>query len=164
MVDLEAIWQVIEAARKLLKEQGSPQWQNGQGPQKEEMKSSIEAGDCWVMTDREALCACGVLTEGVDPVYTAITEGTWQGTGPYLAIHRFAVAPDKRGKGVAKLFLKGLVKEGRKIGYHDLRIDTYPENHGMIRVIESCGFSYRGRVYFPVPDGERVAFQLIHPK
>lgn len=159
--DLAIIMEIIESGRKSLKEQGLPQWQNGYGPTAESMTKMIREGNCYLAIEGEVTLGVGCLIPGVDDVYTAIIEGAWQEAGDYIAIHRFAVATNASGKGLGRHFLQALVMEAKQLGYRDVRIDTYPTNQGMIRVIESCGFTYRGRVHFPIPHGERVAYQLI---
>ncbi|MDT2757070.1 GNAT family N-acetyltransferase [Enterococcus asini] len=159
--DLSKVMEIIESGRTALHKQRLPQWQNGQGPDEMSMGQLIEEKSCFLaIIDQEAV-AVGCLIPGVDEVYTAITNGTWVETGPYLSIHRFAVLSGNAGRGIGRRFLMSLVNEGVKMGYHDFRIDTHPDNQGMIRVIQSCGFVYRGEVQFPIPHGERVAFQLI---
>lgn len=161
IAELPQVMTIIEGARQVLKEAGSPQWQNGYGPDEGSLLNSIKQGVCYVADIAGGLVATACLIPGVDPVYTAIQEGQWQGSEPYLSIHRLAVAKDCGGKGIGKQFLPALVTIGKELGFQDLRIDTYPENQRMIRVIEDAGFTYRGRVYFPIPDGERVAYQIV---
>ena len=161
--ELPIIMDIIEAAREHLKAAGSPQWQDGYGPDEESMEQAIHQQICWVGLLDGHTVAVACLVSGEDPVYTAIQEGSWLTTDSdqYVSIHRFAVSSDFAGQGIATRFLEALKVEALKVGYRDLRIDTYPKNYGMIRVIEKNGFQYRGKVYFPIPNGERVAFQLI---
>lgn len=100
------------------------------------------------------------LITGVDPVYTAIA-GDWQGFGPYLSLHRVAISGSHRGQGLAGKLLQAAVKEGSLLGYHDFRIDTYPLNERMEKTIFAAGFTYRGMIEFPIPNGTRKAYQLL---
>lgn len=160
--DLSKIMTIIDGAKRQLAEYGSPQWQNGFGPNEESMKKAIEEGSCYIAFQKETIIAVACLMTGVDEVYTNIREGQWQEEfDDYLSIHRFAVAREMTGKGIGQSFLAELVKTAKNLGYCDIRIDTYPKNLGMIKIIEKCEFVYRGNVYFPIPDGERVAYQKI---
>lgn len=162
--DLPIIMKIIESARIRLKADGSPQWQDGYGPNEASMCAAIQQGVCRVGLLASQLVAVACLIPGIDDVYTAIENGQWADNSDnerYLSIHRFAVFSDFSGQGVATSFLEALKTEAFHHGYRDLRIDTYPKNQAMIRVIEKNGFEYRGMVYFPIPDGERVAFQMV---
>lgn len=161
--DLTPVMEIIESGRLALQKQGLPQWQNGQGPSAESMAKMIQEGQCYLGLVDDVPVAVGCLIPGVDAVYTAITEGAWLEEGDYLSIHRFAVATSAAGKGLGRRFLSALVEESKRQGFRDIRIDTYPTNLGMRRVIENCGFIYRGKVHFPIPHGERVAYQLVFP-
>lgn len=161
--DLSEIMAIIDSGKKALKAQGLPQWQNGYGPTTESMRQMVQDGTCYLAVTDEII-GVGCLVPGVDEVYTAITEGHWEEAGEYVSIHRFAIATSASGKGAGRGFLNALVAKAKQLGYRDIRIDTYPDNHGMIRVIETCGFTYRGRVHFPIPHGERVAYQLLATK
>jgi RimJ/RimL family protein N-acetyltransferase len=66
-----------------------------------------------------------------------------------------------RGKGQAKAFMDELVAEALREGFHDIRVDTHEGNKIMQRVILNAGFTYRGKVRFDIPDGERLAYQLL---
>lgn len=163
LADLSAILEIIESARAYLKEQGSPQWQNGYGPDEATLKGDITAGYLWVAAVEDTVVGTASLIPGIDPVYTAIADGSWTGdaTGEYLSIHRFAVGGDRRGQGIGRQFLQALTEHCFEQGIGDVRIDTYPENRPMIKVILDSGFTYRGIVHFPIPDGERNAYQRL---
>ncbi len=156
--DLPALMTIIDEAIQLLKSQGSPQWQHGYGPSIEKITQDIQMQTLYVLAEQEIL-ALGALIPGVDPVYTAIEEGSWEGTGPYLSIHRVAVSQKAAGRGLAKQLLRSLIEESRQQGITDVRIDTHEQNQGMQKAILSTGFIYRGSVHFPIPDGKRRAYQ-----
>ena len=105
------------------------------------------------------------LVEGVDESYTNITQGQWDSTCErYLSIHRVAVSSSVRGMGLARQMMEHLIAAARRLGYRDIRIDTYHRNQIMERVILGAGFLWRGMVLLPIPNGERKAFQLVLPE
>ncbi|EOT28859.1 GNAT family N-acetyltransferase [Enterococcus saccharolyticus] len=157
--DLPSLMSIINDAIQVLHEQGSPQWQNGYGPNEEKLRKDIEAKTMYVL-EESTILALGALIPGIDPVYTAI-EGTWEGGSSYMSIHRIAVAKQASGKGLAKTLLQHLVMESQKQGISDVRIDTHALNKGMQKAILDTGFHYRGVVYFPIPDGKRYAYQKM---
>lgn len=162
MADLEVIMGIMAEGIATLKQQQSPQWQDGYGPNHEKIKKDIEMNACYLfVTDQDEVVATAALIQGTDPVYTAIQDGSWQGEGPYVAIHRVAVAKNQRGKKQATLFLSFLLEKAKALGFSDVRIDTHRLNQPMQKAILANHFIYRGTVFFPIPNGERLAYQRI---
>lgn len=159
--NIKAIMEVFQQGIEYIGKQGSPQWQNGYGPQESQIKRDIQNQQLYLLWDQnnQKIVAIAALIEGIDPVYTAI-EGTWQGGDKYISIHRFVVALEYMGKGMAKYFLKLLITQCQKLDYQDIRIDTHEMNIGMQKAILANDFTYCGKVVFPIPFGERLAYQL----
>jgi len=165
MTDLESILSIVEEARAFLQEQGSPQWQDGFGPNREMIEEDILRQEGYVFLLDNEMFGYAALVEGEDESYSNITQGGWDSTHPrYAAIHRVAVSAKVRGKGLARQMMEHLVAKARSMGYRDIRIDTYPRNHIMERVILGAGFTWRGMIQLPIPNGERKAYQLILPE
>ena len=158
--DLSDILPIYESAIQLLAKQSSTQWQDGYGPTKENIQVNILNQELYLLINDSQIVALGTLQAGVDPVYSAII-GQWKGTNNYLSIHRISVNPLVRQKGYAKKLLQALILQGRKLGYHDFRIDTHRLNKGMQKAILDTGFQFCGEIYFPIPDGHRYAYQLF---
>ncbi|MDH6364041.1 GNAT superfamily N-acetyltransferase [Enterococcus sp. PF1-24] len=162
LADLAKMEEIIQSATAFLAEQGSPQWQNGYGPNVTDLQLDIQRGESYVLILDGQVVGVSALVTGVDPIYTAITEGTWDETyKEYLSIHRIAFDLSIRGQGLAKTFLQLLITVGRQLGYHDIRIDTYPRNALMEKAIYASGFTYQGMVKFNIPEGERKAYQVV---
>lgn len=161
--DLPEIMYLVSQGIQSLKKQGSPQWQDGYGPTEQQIEQDITNGAGYILED-EQVAAYASLIEGVDPVYTAIEQGEWVGRQPYVSIHRVVVNTQLTGKGLARKMLVHLICTSQQLGFYDLRIDTYPLNTGMQKAIKNTGFTYRGKVNFPIPYGNRWAYQyLINP-
>lgn len=165
--DLKAVLEIIDRAVAFLAEQGSPQWQNGQNPSYEQLLADIQGGHGYVLTFDDKLVGYASLIPGPDAVYTAISEGAWLklpaevAEQNFLAIHRVAISNEVRGQGLAQTFMADLLTAAKNLGYHDVRIDTYPRNLIMQKVIKRAGFTYQGMIYFNFADGERYAYQQL---
>lgn len=158
--DTDDIMVVIEEARESIGRLGIDQWQYGY-PNREVVLRDIEAGISYVVRDRDsgALCGTFVAIDSGDPTYDRIFEGAWLTEGPYIALHRFCVAKDARGKGVSDCIIEYLKKYCAGHGIASLRIDTHHGNYPMIRMLERTGFTRCGVVY--LKNGEhRVAYEL----
>ncbi|GMA09458.1 N-acetyltransferase [Tetragenococcus halophilus subsp. flandriensis] len=158
--DIAQIMTLIAQGVDSLRKQGSPQWQDGYEPSRQQVEQDIKAGAGYVLED-EKVVAYAALIKGTDPVYTAIKEGGWLGEGPYVSIHRVVVDKHKTGKGLAQKLLRHLIAVSQQLGYRDIRIDTYHLNIGMQKAIINAGFVYRGKVHFPIPYGDRWAYQYL---
>jgi len=156
--DLSTIMAIIADGIHALAQQQSPQWQNGHGPSEEQFLADILHGWTYVL-EEETIVAVASIIPGIDPVYEAI-DGRWlTPTDSYVSIHRFAVKSATANKGLGKRFLANLVAQCVTDGITDIRIDTHRLNIGMQKVALACGFVYCGEVVFPIPDGERLAYQ-----
>lgn len=158
--DISAIGVIINEAKQYLKEQGSPQWQNGHEPHEAVIRKDISKKASYVLTLKGEIVGTIALIAEKDPSYEAI-EGKWQGTGPYVALHHAAISQTHRSRGLGKHLLSLAINQAKTLGYKDIRIDTYPANQPMLHLIEKLGFTYCGMIYFPFEHGERKAFQLI---
>ena len=164
--DLSEIWEIIGQGQAFLKSQGLSQWQGNSALKVSDIENDIGKGEGYVFVDGEIIRGYGSLVGGIDPVYTAITEGQWENNGnqAYVSIHRIALGAAIRGKGLGKIFMTMIVDEARNLGYADIRIDTHSGNMIMQKIIDGLGFSYCGMVEFPFFDGRRKAYQMLNKK
>jgi GNAT superfamily N-acetyltransferase len=159
--DLDEIEQALENGREFLYERGLPQWQDGHGPTRQMAESDIKKGEGYVLTLDDNPVGYSALVPGVDEYYTAI-DGAWdESYSEYISIHRVAIKKARRGHGLSKIFMNGLIEAARELGFRDIRIDTHPGNDIMINLIQRSGFMYRGMINFPFPNGERRAYQIL---
>lgn len=162
MEDSAAIMRVLNDGIAYLKAQGSPQWQDGHGPTLEIVKHDIEQDYAHVLIYSGKVVGYGALVPGPEQAYEDITEGNWEGrSDKYVAIHRIAVDMNIRGQGLSKILFHDLIVLARHMDYTDLRVDTYPKNEIMQKVILNAGFEYRGMIHFEFEHGERKAYQLL---
>lgn len=162
LTDLDDIETILQDARLFLHAQGLQQWQNRYGPGRTEAERDIGIREGYVFVVDGAISGYAALISGVDEAYTQIYDGYWNNRyNSYLSIHRVALSSALRGKGCAHLFFDGLLQAARQLQYHDIRIDTHPQNKIMQKVILREGFHYAGMIVFPIPDGERKAYQLL---
>jgi len=159
--DLEKIQAIFESGRGYLAAQGLPQWQNGYGPTGPDAALEIEADRGYVLLVGGVVSGYASLIPGPDGS-PPLTEGEWDTShSRYAALHRVALDRAVRGRGLAAVFMREIIQRARDLGYQDIRIDTHPENKIMQRVILKVGFTYRGIMHLPIPEGERFAYQLL---
>ena len=181
--DLPRIAEIIRQAQAQMRAAGSDQWQNGY-PAPADIARDIAAGTGYVLCltpggacddDGEADvdmtapgdgAACGgeVIAYGAasfdgEAAYEAIEQGRWLTEGPYVVLHRLAVADGAKRRGVAGRFMRQVEALAREKGVGSFRVDTNFDNRYMLRLVERRGFVYCGKVRYG--SGERLAFEKV---
>lgn len=154
--DVEVVMSFITAAKKQFKDLGIDQWQKTY-PNDQSIEEDIASSHAYVCTKDNQVIAYFYFNQEEDPYYKQITDGQWLNDNPYYVVHRFVVDPNRRNQEVAQWILQQCIKMCLDLNIHDIRIDTHPDNKGMLMLIEKCGYHYCGKVY--VADGLRLAFQ-----
>ncbi len=158
--DIEGIAALYDAARRYFAGAGIPQWQVG-GPDEITAFADVEDGICYVVVSPEGrLEGTFVLDFSGEPAYERLFEGAWSTEGEYAALHRVAVAPECKGRGIGGEMIAFAEARCRDAGVEALRGDTHEKNAAMRRMLEKNGFVACGRVRYPVA-GERIAYEKI---
>lgn len=164
MHDLPAISKVIAEAKALLKEAGSPQWQDGH-PTRENLINDITHHQSWALIVNDQVAGVATLVPGPEKSYQKITGGAWHNDNDhYLTIHRVAISNAFRGHHLSSFLFSNLLTIGLERGYSDFRIDTHRKNQAMQKIAQNFGFKYRGIIQVDDKlDPERLAFELNLP-
>ena len=155
--EIDQCFEILNSARAFQREQGFVQWPDGYPP-RSAIEEDVHSGKGYVVkVDGQIACYMCIGLDG-DPAYPAI-KGAWHSDLPYVVIHRLAMAPQFRNKGLSTRVF-ALIEEfckGAKIS--NLRIDTDEKNLRMRYVLEKNGFSYCGTVI--QGGGDRFAFDKL---
>ncbi len=143
--DLSAIKGLICGAKKHLKQQGIPQWQDG-FPDTAILKEDISLSRARLLSYGGANLGYCCLEFSGEKDYEEITQGAWSTPLPYAAIHRVALSKKSRGTGISHTLFALAAEECKKAGFQSLRIDTHPENKKMQRALSAAGFTRVGCV------------------
>ncbi len=151
------IMEIVEQARLLLRQSGSPQWQNGY-PQAADIENDCRRSAAYVMVDGDEVVAYGAVIFTGEEAYDAI-EGRWLSDRPYVVLHRLAVAQPQRGRGVATRFFEAVAQLAAERGVESFRVDTHEMNGIMRHILQKLGFAYCGTVWY---DGSpRMAYERM---
>jgi len=160
--DTDIAVNIIEDARKYLGSQGLPQWQDGHGPNRSVLEEDARRSLGYVLEEDGVIRGYAAMQAEVHEPYERLTNGTWEGNhDSYIVIHRVALDPAVRGRGLAVQLLTMLTQEALRLGYRDIRVDTHAGNVIMHKAITRAGFVQRGDIMMNIPNGERVAYQLL---
>lgn len=159
--DLPVVMRIFDQAKRFLKENKIPQWQDGT-PNEETFSEDIKSQELFLLVNDSDILGIAALKLGPDPFYDEIREGEWLSDAPYYVIHRFAMAQEARGKQLSETFIQKMLEIVKHQSIAHVRIDTHPRNMAMQRVIEKVGFQYCGIVDVTLEqsDPTRKAYEL----
>ena len=152
--DMAAIMQVMDAAKKIMRQSGNMrQWGEGY-PSEAVIMSDIEKGGGFVIEDGGNVVGYFAFLPSPEPTYQEIYYGNWlDDEKPYHVIHRIASLPDAHGI-FSSIMNFCFARES------NIRIDTHRDNAIMQHNIEKHGFAYCGIIYLASGD-ERLAYQKL---
>ena len=159
--DFPAVWMLLHGSALIMVERGRRQWDEHY-PTKTSIENDIVLCQGYVLVlDGEVVAYQAVSLTG-EPAYDQL-KGKWLSQGGYATVHRMAVSPSRRGRGLSKLLMSYAEQTTLAAGFNSLRIDTNYDNVEMLSLIGRCGFTECGTVQYE-HNGvmvERIAFEKI---
>lgn len=154
--DAAAAWRILDAARRRMLDAGKRQWSMTY-PSQANVGADIASDAAMVAVDQggEIVGYCCAPLTG-EPAYDALDE-EWITGGPYLTVHRLAVAPSALRRGVARAMMRLLEGYARDCAMRSIRVDTNYDNDAMLSMLASLGYARCGTVRYP--SGERITFE-----
>jgi len=129
--DLDAVMEIVDAARSIMRASGNMRQWTGGYPDKTVMTADIRRGVCYGCEDGGKLSAVFSMIPGPDPTYADIYGGAWLNEEPYLVVHRIASLPECHGVMDAML----------NFCYR------HCDNSIMRHCLQKAGFAYCGIIY-----------------
>ena len=153
--DITDITQVMEAAKKIMRQSGNlHQWADGY-PSEAVIISDMEKHGGFVLEETGRIVGYFAFLPSPEPTYSKLYNGKWlDDVQSYHVIHRIASYPD----------VHGIFNDIMDFCFsHDanIRIDTHKDNRIMQHNIEKHGFTYCGIIYLANGD-ERMAYQKLN--
>lgn len=160
--DLPRIIDIIDSAKKTLKDRGVDQCQQGY-PNKEILEQDIQEGISFVLILNGRVVGSAALQQGYDKNYQDMNSGSWDDDSDvtYSIIHRIAIEADHQGEHLSAALIQQLMTMSYYLGYRDVRIDTHPDNLVMQHIITSNGFEEKGTITMDEDKGVRLAYQIL---
>ena len=153
---IKEIMEIIEQAKRRMKERGLDQWQDGY-PDEATIRNDKRKHQGHYFLKWHEPAAYAAIVFDKDPYYEKI-DGQWLSDGePYIAVHRLAVADKFLGLDMARHVLHFAERKARAKGVRWFRIDTHHDNLPMRNLIRDFGFTFCGVVQ--VRDGKRRAYE-----
>lgn len=156
--DLNGIINIIESAKRSLRDIDIDQWQDGY-PNEESIAEDIKNGVSYVLCENDKIVAVSALSFDGEPTYEKIYDGQWISDGDYAVIHRFAVDNSIKRRGVASKFFEFIKLECQRVGVENIKVDTHRGNLPMRAFLEKNNFVYCGIIHL-FDGSERVAYEM----
>ena len=119
-------------------------WIYGMHPSDEELRSHIDAGEMFVLTDGKEIAGMAVIVPRQNQDYEAVSWVEKLANDQVATLHLLAVCPKYQHRGLGGTILEEAAEVAKKSGKKALRLDTLLCNTPAQRMYEKAGFSYRG--------------------
>lgn len=140
--DLPAILNLMREVVPPMNAAGNFQW-DATYPNRDTFEADIRREQLWVAQLGEAVVGIAALTPDQDPEYIA---ADWDPTASAIVVHRLAIAPAIRRRGIAQALLAQAELLAAERGYHRVRIDTNVTNEPMQRLLQRLGYRFAGEI------------------
>ncbi len=155
--EIDVAMNIINMAKKHLKEQGIDQWQNGY-PDHTVIQNDIRQGKGFFVIDGDEINGYLCIDFDGEPAYETL-NGEWVTDDKYVVVHRMAFTDSARGKGISTTVFNLVEEMAREKGIRSFRVDTDEANLKMQHVLKKNGFTYRGTIWFD--NSQKIAFDKI---
>lgn len=126
----------------LLHSTGNFQWDE-QYPNSDVFERDAELGQLWVAELEGQIVGMAAFTTVQEPEYS---QAGWDITEAAMVVHRLAVHPAARGKGIAEALMRQAEKVALEQRIAIMRVDTNTQNDAAQRLFPKLGYTYAGEI------------------
>lgn len=140
--DISALLHLVRRVVPLMQATGNFQWDD-QYPNAAVFEKDIAQNQLWVAELDGKPVGVAAITTAQEPEYAQVG---WDLSETAIVVHRLAVDPDVRGRGIAALLLAQADEVARQRGIDVLRIDTNTQNEATQRLFPKAGYVFAGEI------------------
>lgn len=152
--DLNLAMEIIDGAKKHLRDQGIDQWQTGY-PDFACLERDCQNKKGYFAVDEDTVWGYLCIDFDGEPAYDGL-NGNWAKNEKYVVVHRMALAENVRGANLSTEIFKLVEEYAKTKGINYFRVDTDGDNKKMQHILNKNGFTYRGTIWFD--NSEKIAF------
>ena len=149
--DVEPVMALVRRVVPLMRQDGNLQWDDTY-PNAEVFRGDVEKGQLWVAEEDGTLAGVAAITQDQEPEYA---DAGLDPDEPAIVVHRLAVDPAFRGRGVAENLMRQAEAVARERGITTLRLDTNTENTATQRLFPKLGYVFAGEIGLAFRPGRR---------
>lgn len=138
--DLSTVMQLVRRVVPLMRASGNLQWDDTY-PNSEIFADDVRQGQLWLAEIDSQIAGIAAITTSQGPEYTNVG---WDITEAAIVVHRLAVDPIHRGKGVAEALLRQAENVAVDRGIFVLRVDTNSQNQATQKLFPKLGYAFSG--------------------
>ncbi len=144
--DVRAVLDVLKSVTKGLQAEGIKQWDRFY-PNRFVVKRDLAIGSLYGIRYLEQIIALVTINGEQSKQYKGIL---WKDTaGNPAVIHRLAVHPEARGRGLGKRMLQFAEQTARQKDHSSIRLDVYSGNPKAVALYTGHGYERKGEITFP---------------
>jgi ribosomal protein S18 acetylase RimI-like enzyme len=151
--DVPAIMAIIRRVVPRMRAAGNLQWDDAY-PNPEVFARDIARDQLWVAEIDGSAAGVAAITEDQEPEYARVG---WDITEPAIVVHRVAVDPEFRGRGVAEALMRQAEVVAAQRGITILRVDTNTQNQATQKLFPKLGYVLSGETEL----GFRVGLRFL---
>lgn len=151
IADIPGIMQIIKAVVPIMRAAGNLQWDDVY-PNPGVFESDIVLGQLWVAIVDDTVAGVAAITTEQYPEYAHVGLDISETA---IVVHRLAVHPQFRGKGIAEALLKQAEVVAADQNIAILRIDTNTQNQATQALFPKVGYQYMGEIGLAFREGLR---------
>lgn len=140
--DIDAIADILQQSVPLMQAAGNRQW-DGEYPNRRRFLDDIAAGTLYVTEAEGAVAGFVCANTELPPEYDAVP---WQTSGAAMALHRMAVSPQFRGRGLALELVRSCETLGKAQGFDCIHTDTNSKNAPVNALLNKLGYRFCGTI------------------
>lgn len=150
--DIPAILTLIRTVIPAMRAAGNLQWDDTY-PNAEVFAADIALNQLWIAEIEQNVAAVAAITTTQEHEYAQVG---WDLTELAVVVHRLAVDPALRGKGIAAALMQQAETVARSLGVTILRVDTSAQNDATQRLFPKLGYQYAGEITLVFRPGLRI--------
>ena len=135
-------WDVIDEIHRNNVNHENLGWEKGVYPSDNFVQSSLAKGELYVLTEKDALCACVILNSECNEGYLGCPWGITCEPAEVLIPHALAVHPRMQGKGIGKIVVGYVLDLAEQKHKKAVRLDVLGAGKAAEALYRSCGFAF----------------------
>jgi len=140
--DVAGVMELVGRAVPLMRASGNLQW-DSEYPNPGVFQRDVELAQLCVAEIDGRIAGVAAITTDQEPEYAEIG---WDISEPAVVVHRLAVDPAFRGKGVAAALMGEAEVVARRRGIGVLRVDTNSQNEATQKLFPKLGYTLAGEI------------------
>jgi GNAT superfamily N-acetyltransferase len=138
--DVDAVMELVRRVVPLMRASGNLQWDD-KYPNAAVFERDVELAQLWVAEIDGEIAGVAAITTDQEPEYARVG---WDISEPAIVVHRVAVDPVFRGKGIAAALMLQAEEVARSRDISVLRVDTNTQNEATQKLFPKLGYVFAG--------------------